>query len=485
MSIEILRDIARIVSQSTIKYPELPDLERPRTKVDKLIWRLAHGEPLESVSETRVLQSRARRRLLNALLFLTLDPEKSTEYARAYLENQRRLFWMKALLILAGRRPAMRLARIGLAQAEKFNFTSNCLEFANELRNNAYLEGNRSEFEKMCGKVLSQLKIYEAELLALQEHDRIGMRYTRSTARQLELAHEAVKAREAVEALMTEVTSNLLVSIHFRVSVFSSQISQQYHETLTLCNRIEKYYKEHPHFKTKAIHLTWLLSKFESLLLLKGFEEARKVIEESDRLLEKGTNNWFVQRELGCMLEMQALNFTEAERLLKEVVRHHRFTLQSSARQEKWEVFQLYLDYALGKPIGKLAVSLTTIRERVPIYSKDKEGVNIAVLIIHILLLVRANQLDEIVIGMEALQTYRYRHVQGSTNRQSAIFLKLLRVMERESFDKQRVIAKSQKLVEQLKNSTPSHSEMSEMVQIIPFQWLWECVLEDLGKIRK
>lgn len=492
MQIQSLRDLARIVTRSIIKQPELPNLSKPRGKVDQLIAYLQPGsemknveEWLEQMGENRMLRSRAKRRLLNAILFLTLDPKKSSEYTRAQIENQRCLFWVKILLTMGGRMPAERLARISLAQAEKFSFTSNSLEFANVLRYNALLHGDRPKYHEMSLKVFMLLRTYEAEVRAEHERDRIAMEFMRSTAVRPGLLLKVNKARVVVEELMAGAPSRSLVLSHFYILVMAYQISQEYHKAIKLCDKLQQYFLERPHLISPSLSQSLQIHKLESLIYLKEFDQANQAVTEFDHHVSKGQNNWFIQREMRFILATQSLNFTDAEGVLMEVVSQNRFILQPVVRQEKWEVYQLYLDYALQKPFSKWQISFDTISERVPIYRKDKKGLNVAILIIHILLLVRAGRLDEIVLRMEALQTYRYRYLQGSTNRQSAIFFKMLKVLERESFDKQRVMMKSEKLLEELQSSTASYMEMSQSLQILPYEWLWQRVLEDLDKIRK
>jgi hypothetical protein len=85
-----------------------------------------------------------------------------------------------------------------------------------------------------------------------------------------------------------------------------------------------------------------------------------------------------------------------------------------------------------------------------------------------------------IISRMDALKTYRTRYLQVSSNKQSAIFFKMLMIMENCSFGYKETSKKAQKYYDKLLEVSSDADEMQEGLQILPFDWLWKQVLEML-----
>jgi hypothetical protein len=184
------------------------------------------------------------------------------------------------------------------------------------------------------------------------------------------------------------------------------------------------------------------------------------------------------------LLAMHTLRFNRANEIYQEVTSHPRFALQQEALREKWRVFEICLNYANratrapgDKPVD---IDVDHLLETVPIYTKDKQGYNVPILVMHILLLLERGDLDAITQRMEALKSYRTRYLRAKTNRHSALFFKLLTIMEVNSFDYEVIRDKGAKYYQQLKTLPSAYTEVHEGVQILSYAWLWERVLERL-----
>jgi hypothetical protein len=147
-------------------------------------------------------------------------------------------------------------------------------------------------------------------------------------------------------------------------------------------------------------------------------------------------------------------------------------------------VFEICLNYAnraiSNEPTSQATIDVDHLLETVPIYTKDKQGYNVPILVMHILLLLERGDLDAITQRMEALKSYRSRYLRAKTNRHSALFFKLLMIMESNSFDYAVISKKGAKYYEQLKTLPSAYTEVHEGVQILSYAWLWERVLERL-----
>ena len=81
---------------------------------------------------------------------------------------------------------------------------------------------------------------------------------------------------------------------------------------------------------------------------------------------------------------------------------------------------------------------------------------------------------------MDALRTYRTRYLRANSNRQSAIFFRMLQIMETSSFSYSVTKQKSQKFYDKMMSTTAELSEIQDGLQVLPFDWLWRKILEML-----
>jgi hypothetical protein len=109
---------------------------------------------------------------------------------------------------------------------------------------------------------------------------------------------------------------------------------------------------------------------------------------------------------------------------------------------------------------------------------RDKPGMNMALRFAQIIHLFDINAYDKIDDLIEPMQNYRTRYIKASTTEQSTIFFRLIKIMVKYSFDYKRCLRVGSKLHEQLKHDTFVNVDASQEVQILPYGWLWDWMLE-------
>jgi hypothetical protein len=183
---------------------------------------------------------------------------------------------------------------------------------------------------------------------------------------------------------------------------------------------------------------------------------------------------------------MLSKQFIKAETLFTEVVQHERFGGLPEIWRERWTIFELYLQYALqtmpeyeSLPLRK-KFDLQGFLRFIPVASKDKHGMHMAVLVIHILYLLQIGDFSGIINRMDALRSYRTRYLRGKLHQRSRLFFRLLAIMENNSFNYTLIRQKSERTYKLLLAESLDLPETNEELQIIPYEWLWERALETL-----
>ena len=220
-------------------------------------------------------------------------------------------------------------------------------------------------------------------------------------------------------------------------------------------------------------------------LHLNDFERGKVIGERCFACYKVGSNNWFIFSEFYFLFCMRSEQFGVAKVLFKSVVRHIKFDNLAASRREKWRIYHAYLQFL--EVCGLVDGSSPKLRTKrfkvekflneVPIFSKDKRGYNIAILIIHILFLLKRERFGEIIDRMGGLRQYRKRYLKQPEDIRSSLFIKMLMVMERQSFDYLETKIKTHGYFEELKGVRFRYEGMPIDPEVVGYEVLWGVVL--------
>ena len=145
---------------------------------------------------------------------------------------------------------------------------------------------------------------------------------------------------------------------------------------------------------------------------------------------------------------------------------------------QRWDLYRSYLNFV--QPASRVL----TARQRqvaqqmlmLPEYSRDKRGHNVAILVLQVLHYLRSRNLELVLLRLERLRKYQQRHLTEATMLRSRLFLRLLQVIVEKNFDPQKAAERGQNLLQHLRDTPPPGEAFAE-VEIIPYENLWEIVL--------
>ena len=116
----------------------------------------------------------------------------------------------------------------------------------------------------------------------------------------------------------------------------------------------------------------------------------------------------------------------------------------------------------------------------VPLYSKDKRGSNVSILIAQFIFLLTENKTNKIYERLDGLNQYCHRYLRNDNTYRSNCFIKMLMKIPLANFHPVRVRSHTKVLWKKLQDAPLTISEQSYEVEIIPYEDLWELVLEIL-----
>ncbi|HYM19529.1 MAG TPA: hypothetical protein VEW28_00835 [Candidatus Kapabacteria bacterium] len=502
-----LREIAQIVTRYREKNLDVIDDEPSQGDTDyisKLYYgfkenkvttdlsaaELVYGAPKIDTKYT-TLKNRLKRKLLNLLFFLDIREPDFSEFSVARYQNAKNLFWINTLVGFGARNSSVKLAESGLTQALKYDFTWNSLQYLLVLRNYSRFSGSERQYDKYDQMLRNQLRTFEAELVAQELYERLTIRFSRSAAEQPDLIDVCQSYLSQLDAYKSSIDSFNFNLYYYRLRAHAKQIGQQYLESVNTCEDATQYFDKHKHVAYKLLYAEFYLQELTCFLQLREYTKGKELVEICRPLYIEGGANWFNFMEYQFLLEMHTLHFKEASEVLLKTTSNNRFQFQSEEIKEKWIIYGLYLDFALRHTHSdsisgaKSQMDPDRFLRTVPNFKKDKRGYNIAILILHIIMLLEKNDFGSIISRMDALRTYRNRYLQVSTNRRSALFFKMLQIMESNSFDPTVTAVKSKQYFDRLSARTSDVVEVQEGVQILSFEWLWQAIIKMLEEKQK
>ena len=191
------------------------------------------------------------------------------------------------------------------------------------------------------------------------------------------------------------------------------------------------------------------------------------------------SSNWFLFQEYHLLLALHGKKYHYAQQLLLAVAQNPAIAKLRPAALEHWDLYRGYVDFVAPPRAAMVPQSPARWALLLPEHSRDKSGQNVAILIIQLLHYLSQQNFDEALVRLERLRKYQQRHLLGDQAKRSRLFLRLLRGLADTGFDPAKARKRGQTTLATL-TSTPLPGNAFAEVEIIPYEHLWELVLQQL-----
>jgi hypothetical protein len=309
----------------------------------------------------------------------------------------------------------------------------------------------------------------------------------------LSLAHIELKDKQlatdyAIELNKIDVTTRNFNYYKFQVSVKKLEFDRDFVGLLDLCNAAEKQFKTSELYTTSGLN-TVKQVRLWSLIQLGRFSECVKIGMPELASTNLGMTNWYSFIHYTIKALLYDAKYIEAAKLiafclghklfkklnaeLKELANLHlgyiQLILESGLAGDKKELQKLLPEFKLGKFLN------TT-----PVFSKDKRGINVSILLMHIAFLLQRKDYNAIIDRIDSLNQYAYRYLRKDDSFRSNCMIKMVIQMAKADFNPIRTARYTADLRKQLGHVTLAGSGENIEVEIIPFEVLWEIMTKAL-----
>ncbi|MDX1665669.1 MAG: hypothetical protein R3350_00485 [Saprospiraceae bacterium] len=434
------------------------------------------------------LRTSLQKRLLNTVFFIDLKGNAYTDRQKTYYEIQKNWAATRVLIGKNARTIGIRLCHKILKEAKKYEFSEIVLDIARYLRlHYGTREGDVNKFEKYNKLYRKYARIWQDENEVEEKYAELITRYVNNKATQEESNRRAAEYYEELKHRLKRSKTYRTQFCGFLIRLIRHSSIHDYEKTKVVCEEAIALFESKPYTASVPLQVFY----YQQLICytqLKQYEEGRKAAEQCLLQLEKGSFNWFKYQELFLIFLMHTGRYQEAYKVFSETVGHRKLSYMPQSVRETWRIIEAYVHYLVD--VGKVQPEegddrftkfrLGKFLNETPLFSKDRRGMNIPILIIQILFMIQQERYDRAIDRIEAIEKYCSRYLRKDDTFRSNCFIKMLLQIPASSFHKAAVLRKAEKYRKKLDSVPLDIANQTVEIEIIPYGKLWEMALETL-----
>ena len=491
-----LIELIQVVKDISLKPSDFMTTDKKQTREQEYYDKILAGDFLTdadasqfffkdspSHSNYKRLKGSLRDRLINTLFFYK-SKEKANDYFEANIYCSKNLLASRLLMILFSRNAGIDLCQKVLRRALEIEHSEYIVAASKDLRLLMSADKGDTKKFKYYNDLYKKYKtILDAESLAEEYYCLLILPYVKSKQKREDTSPQARKYYEQLSPLLEKYTSPRLHMFGRAIEVIIYLAINDYQTVIKLCDEAYTFFQRKEYNYYTPIKL-FAHQELISCIQLKNYQQGKKAIEKTFTITRQGVKNWYYNQELYLMLTLHSKEYDEAYHVLDSVINSNNFSKSQSFTKERWEIHKAYIDFLIYikkiRVVEKKRFRMGKFLNSVPIYSKDKRGLNIPILIVQLLFMIVKKDYDQSLERFDAIQKYCSRYIKKGDNLRSNCFINMLLQIPKARFHKAGVIRKAQKYYDQLLATPLEVSGQTHEIEIIPYEDLWAFILESL-----
>ena len=450
-----------------------------------------------------MLKTRVRNKLLISVFYL--DEKKffsDDPYARKMYKTSVEAFCANALSITGLRNCALKVAKTTLSDALELNLHKISIDCLGIICEECIINGNEKDYQHYRQLLKQENELLRLECEAELHHNDVIAKFGNKVFDSDKVLIYAKEKLEKVKLLLRQYKSNSrkdsesapLIELYlYSIKVIIRQLERKHKAVLTICNNAETYFQDQIQYKNNRVYSRIVIAKAAGLIYMRQFDEAERHIHKYLQSFIEGSMEWFNLNEYHFLLSMQRLDCRNALISFSEVTSHSFFRFLPDHHIERWKIYRAYLSFMLlntdynwnDDELCRLHAKYKLFNHykflnEVPIASKDKKGLNIAIQLAQVLHLFEAGGYETVIDKTESLRLYRDRYLKDKNLSRSRNFFSMIICMIRKDFSYQDTIDAAHKYYLPLVNIKQKTIRNFEHIEILPFEYLWEKILAKL-----
>lgn len=437
----------------------------------------------------RKLKADLKDRMLEAVVSLPFEGKKYNSYQKAYFRCHKEWAAVKILMGHGNGDVAADLAVKLLKQAIQFEFTHIAQDICSILRLYYGAKiGNVDKFEDYNAQYNEFHEILRWESRAEEYFIRLSSGFVNMKATREETPE---LSRQFFEMLKPGLERFNTYRLHFYgalIELASVTSVHDYPAALRICNKYTTFFEG----KAYEAHVPLQVLYYQELLChiqLRNYKEGHKSALKCGQLAKEGSFNWFKYQESLFLLCMHTDEYQAAYKVYCQAVKNNRFTHLPESVQEIWTIFAAFLAFLVQ--VGKISpspndriksIKASRFQNDTPLYSKDKKGMNVPILIAYLLLLLAEGRRSAYIDKLESLEQYNYKYLRNEYNMRDHYFMKILMKIPLCTLLRDSFTEKTSGLLASMEAIPSSSVFQSSTYEVIPYEKLYLLVSEHFFK---
>lgn len=453
---------------------------------DNKTMMLIYGK--KNLSAFSRLKGRLKEVLIKSILMQNTTLE--TEYSRVneQMNQYRHAIVTKFLQQRKINDLAIDIAEKAIIKSMKYHATENVLLLSRVLiRHYGAAEYNKYKLTKYLEIQEKYLKVHNWEVKAENYYidlQRIQLHTLAAPSESIK-----IKAKKYVDELdkVNDIQTFFFLANRYKVKAAYFEYEKDYESLLKLSDATLKELSA-PEFRSNINTQNINLRKAWALIQAGRNDDAISLGIKDIKKTPSGTFGWYFISHYVLKAYLYKGDYQKAIELVKNMVEHPRFNKLGENYQELFNTTLGYIHLIVESgiydiknrkndlPEFKLYKFLNTI----PVFSKDKRGINVSILLMHIAYLLQRKDYNSIIDRVDSLNQYAYRYLRKDDSFRSNCMIKMVIQMTKADFNPIRTARYTQELLDQLRQVNIAGSGENIETEIIPYEVLWEIMTKSL-----
>ena len=430
----------------------------------------------------RMLKSRLKQKLLNHMFFLDFTENNQKASNQFEQECIQYLHQAKMLLFTGERKVAKSLVLKALTTAERCEFTKYIISSLEDLVR-IYSDNCQPHlFDDIIEKLDKARQLFTKESEAREHFYFIKMMVVKSVNSRKRNLENAAKSIKKLEKLWKETKSYNVFEYLLKLILLYKELTGDFKGIILILQQVESgKFQGHSLNRYRLDRAQIIQSMSFAFFKAWEFDKGIDYTEENLAVFDESSSDWFKLNEIYLHLAIYNKNHKLADKIIHSVFENKAFEKLLDEEKENWKLFKDYFQLINAYYNDIRDFNFKSFNKEIPRYDKEREGYNVAVIILQFLFYVEKQELDELTMRRDELKRYMANHFKENFSYRSRTIYKLLNIVVENKLDFKAIQLKSRYLVKKLNENQIVGNAYQEL-EIVPYDHLWDLILSQLRK---
>lgn len=441
-----------------------------------------------------ILKARLKQKLLNALFFIDINKPSFTDYSKSKISVYKQWSIVNILLNRNARPVAIEICESAYRHSQKYGFTDLEILLCRVLMHHyGHIDINIKKYKNYVSSLFEKVEILKKELITEKYYNEIALEYNRwKSPNNSHLKIKLGKYCDELSIYEKQHKTYTLCYYYYRLLLAKFILDKNYEKAKETSLKGLDFFSR-KNLKTPAAEFLFRQDLHACHFQLKEYDQAIALIRKNISLATPYKYNWY--REWGYYFGWAVVT-KNYEEMLKAT---HITTSNKKIRSyplifETWNIKEAYVQILVK--LGSINTRtlnnyklkkfrLNKFLNEVPKYTQDKRGLNVSILIAHFIHLLLQKKYDSLLNKIDNLRQYSYRYLRNDFTLRSNCFIKMISKIPDTNYHPEALKRHTKKYYDKLTLTKYTYTDNPTEIEVIPYENLWEIILEILHKNQK